>query len=191
MTTRLVVGISGSTGAIYGVRLLEVLRDLPDIESHLVMSSAARTTIEYELQRDPAEVSAIADVVYDERNVGAAIASGSFITDGMIVAPCSMRSLSAIANSLNDNLLTRAADVCLKERRRLVLIARETPLHAGHLRRMLECTNAGAVILPPSPAFYHRPRTILDIVDQTLGKALDLFGIDAGLFKRWEGLERS
>jgi 4-hydroxy-3-polyprenylbenzoate decarboxylase len=191
MTTRLVVGISGSTGAIYGVRLLEVLRDLPDIESHLVMSSAARTTIEYELQRDPAEVSAIADVVYDERNVGAAIASGSFITDGMIVAPCSMRSLSAIAHSLNDNLLTRAADVCLKERRRLVLIARETPLHAGHLRLMLECTNAGAVILPPSPAFYHRPRTILDIVDQTLGKALDLFGIDAGLFKRWEGLERS
>jgi 4-hydroxy-3-polyprenylbenzoate decarboxylase len=191
MTKRIIVGISGSTGAIYGVRLLEVLRQLSDIETHLVMSSAARTTIEYELERDSAEVSAMADVSYDERNVGAAIASGSFVTDGMIVAPCSMRSLSAIANSLNDNLLTRAADVCLKERRRLVLIARETPLHAGHLRLMLECTSAGAVILPPSPAFYHRPQTILDIVDQTLGKALDLFGIDAGLFKRWEGLDKT
>jgi 4-hydroxy-3-polyprenylbenzoate decarboxylase len=191
MTRRIVVGISGSTGAIYGVRLLEVLEALPDIETHLVMSSAARTTIEYEMERDPMEIAALADVVYDERNVGAAIASGSFRTECMIVAPCSMRSLSAIANSMNDNLLTRAADVCLKERRRLVLIARETPLHAGHLRLMLDCTNAGAVILPPSPAFYHRPRTIQDIVDQTLGKALDLFGIDAGLFERWRGLEKS
>jgi flavin prenyltransferase len=191
VTRRIIVGISGSTGAIYGARLLEVLHGLADIESHLVMSSAARTTIEYEMERDPDEVAALADVVYDERSVGAAIASGSFVTDGMIVAPCSMRSLSAIANSLNDTLLTRAADVCLKERRRLVLLARETPLHAGHLRLMLECTNAGAVILPPSPAFYHRPQNILDIVDQTLGKALDQFGIDAGLFTRWQGLEKS
>ena len=190
MTKRIIIGISGSTGAIYGSRLLEVLQSVADVETHLVMSSAARTTIEYELGRDPAEISSLANVVYDDRNVGAAIASGSFVTQGMIVAPCSMRSLSAIANSLDDNLLTRAADVCLKERRRLVLIARETPLHAGHLRLMLECTNAGAVILPPSPAFYHRPQTILDIVDQTLGKTLDLFGIDAGLFRRWEGLEK-
>ncbi len=190
MARRVIVGISGSTGAIYGARLLEVLHGIPDIETHLVMSSAARTTIEYEMEQDYSEIAALADVLYDDRNVGAAIASGSFITEGMIVAPCSMRSLSAIANSLNDNLLTRAADVCLKERRRLVLIARETPLHAGHLRLMLDCTTAGAVILPPSPAFYHRPKTILDIVDQTLGKALDLFGIDAGLFERWHGLEK-
>jgi 4-hydroxy-3-polyprenylbenzoate decarboxylase len=191
MARRVIVGISGSTGAIYGARLLEVLHGIPDIETHLVMSAAARTTIEYEMERDPSEIAALADVLYDDRNVGAAIASGSFVTEGMIVAPCSMRSLSAIANSLNDNLLTRAADVCLKERRRLVLIARETPLHAGHLRLMLDCTTAGAVILPPSPAFYHRPKTILDIVDQTLGKALDLFGIDAGLFERWQGLEKA
>jgi flavin prenyltransferase len=190
MARRVIVGISGSTGAIYGARLLEVLHGIPDIETHLVMSSAARMTIEYEMEQDYSEIAALADVLYDDRNVGAAIASGSFITEGMIVAPCSMRSLSAIANSLNDNLLTRAADVCLKERRRLVLIARETPLHAGHLRLMLDCTTAGAVILPPSPAFYHRPKTILDIVDQTLGKALDLFGIDAGLFERWHGLEK-
>jgi len=191
MARRVIVGISGSTGAVYGARLLEVLHGIPDIETHLVMSAAARTTIEYEMERDPSEIAALADVLYDDRNVGAAIASGSFVTEGMIVAPCSMRSLSAIANSLNDNLLTRAADVCLKERRRLVLIARETPLHAGHLRLMLDCTTAGAVILPPSPAFYHRPKTILDIVDQTLGKALDLFGIDAGLFERWQGLEKA
>ena len=191
MARRVIVGISGSTGAVYGARLLEVLHGVPDIETHLVMSAAARTTIEYEMERDSSEIAALADIVYDDRNVGAAIASGSFVTEGMIVAPCSMRSLSAIANSLNDNLLTRAADVCLKERRRLVLIARETPLHAGHLRLMLDCTTAGAVILPPSPAFYHRPKTILDIVDQTLGKALDLFGIDAGLFERWQGLEKA
>src|SRR5215213_1413193 len=191
MARRVIVGISGSTGAVYGARLLEVLHGVPDIETHLVMSAAARTTIEYEMERDPSEIAALADVLYDDRNVGAAIASGSFVTEGMIVAPCSMRSLSAIANSLNDNLLTRAADVCLKERRRLVLIARETPLHAGHLRLMLDCTTAGAVILPPSPAFYHRPKTILDIVDQTLGKALDLFGIDVGLFERWQGLEKA
>jgi len=191
MARRVIVGISGSTGAVYGARLLDVLHGIPNIETHLVMSAAARTTIEYEMERDSSEIAALADIVYDDRNVGAAIASGSFVTEGMIVAPCSMRSLSAIANSLNDNLLTRAADVCLKERRRLVLIARETPLHAGHLRLMLDCTTAGAVILPPSPAFYHRPKTILDIVDQTLGKALDLFGIDAGLFERWQGLEKA
>lgn len=188
MTRRIIIGISGSTGAIYGVRLVEILAGAPDIETHLVMSNGARATIAYELGRDPDEVARMADVVHDERNVGASIASGSFLTDGMIVAPCSMRSLSAIANSFNDNLLVRAADVCLKERRRLVLLARETPLHAGHLRLMLDCTMAGAVVMPPSPAFYHRPETILDVVDHTLGKALDLFGIDAGLFRRWDGL---
>lgn len=190
MKRRIIVGISGSTGAIYGVRLLETLQRLDDIETHLVMSSAARLTIRYELDRDAEEVAALADICHDERNVAATIASGSFRTDGMIVAPCSMRSLAAIANSLNDTLLTRAADVCLKERRRLVLLARETPLHAGHLRLMQECTQAGAVILPPVPAFYHRPKTIEDLVDQTLGKALDQFDIDAGLFERWAGLEQ-
>lgn len=188
MKRRIIVGISGSTGAIYGVRLLEVLHRLEDVETHLVMSSAARLTIRYELDRDADEVAELADVCHDERNVGATIASGSFRTDGMIVAPCSMRSLAAIANSLNDNLLTRAADVCLKERRKLVLLARETPLHAGHLRLMQDCTQAGAVILPPIPAFYHRPKTIEDLVDQSLGKALDQFDIDAGLFQRWTGL---
>src|SRR5215208_6635770 len=164
MARRIIVGISGSTGAIYGARLLEVLHGIPDIETHLVMSSAARTTIEYEMERDSSEIAALADIVYDDRNVGAAIASGSFVTEGMIVAPCSMRSLSAIANSLNDNLLTRAADVCLKERRRLVLLARETPLHAGHLRLMLAVTEMGAIVMPPVPAFYTRPKTIEDIV---------------------------
>ncbi len=162
---------------------------MPDVEIHLIMSSAARLTIGYEMDRDPSDVLKLAHVSYDERNIGATIASGSFLTDGMIVAPCSMRTLAAIANSLSDNLITRAADVCLKERRKLVLMARETPLHHGHLRLMLECTQAGAVILPPLPAFYHRPSTIQDIVDHSIGKALDQFGIDAGLFQRWQGIE--
>jgi 4-hydroxy-3-polyprenylbenzoate decarboxylase len=187
MRTRIIVGISGSTGAIYGVRLLEALRDLPDVETHLVMSDAARLTIKHELRREPEAVAALADVSYDVRDVAAAIASGSFITAGMVVAPCSIRSLAAIANSLNDNLLTRAADVCLKERRKLVLVVRETPLHYGHLRLMLEATQAGAVVLPPMPAFYHHPKTIDDIVNQTVGKVLDQFGIERGLYQRWTG----
>lgn len=185
---RIIVGISGSTGAIYGVRMLEVLAGVPEIETHLVASDAARLTIGLETDRDPDAVLGLAATAYDVRNVGAAIASGTFITDGMVIAPCSIRTLAAVANSLNDNLLTRAADVCLKERRKLVMIVRETPLHVGHLRLMLQATEAGAVILPPAPAFYHRPRTIQDVVDHTVGKALDQFGIDAGLFPRWTGL---
>lgn len=185
---RIIVGISGSTGAIYGVRLLEVLAGMQEIETHLVASDAARLTIGFETDRDPDAVLGSADRAYDVRNIGAAIASGTFLTDGMVIAPCSIRTLAAVAMSLNDNLITRAADVCLKERRKLVLIVRETPLHAGHLRLMLQATEAGAVILPPAPAFYHRPKTIQDVVDHTIGKALDQFGIDAGLFERWTGL---
>ena len=186
---RIIVGISGSTGPHYGVRLLEVLREhRPDVETHLIMSSGARATIAYELNRDPDSVAELASVVHDERNVGASIASGTFVTDGMVVAPCSMKSLSAIANSYNDNLIARAADVCLKERRRLVLVVRETPLHMGHLRLMMQVTEAGGVVLPPVPGFYHRPGTIQEVIDQTVTKILDLFGIHLDLIQRWEGL---
>jgi polyprenyl P-hydroxybenzoate/phenylacrylic acid decarboxylase-like protein len=185
---RLIVGISGSTGPHYGVRLLEVLREHTTVETHLILSGGARKTIEYELGRDPAEIVALASVEHDERDVGASIASGSFVTDGMIVAPCSIKSLSAIANSYNDNLIARAADVCLKERRKLVLAVRETPLHLGHLRLMQLATEAGAVILPPVPGFYHRPTTIQGLIDHTVVKILDQFGIHLDLFPRWQGL---
>lgn len=185
---RLIIAISGSTGAIYGVRLIQALRDVPDVETHLVMSNAARLTIQYETEYSPDEVAGWADVVYDNADVGAAISSGSFLTGGMIVAPCSIRTLAAIANCLNDNLITRAADVCLKERRKLVLVVRETPLHLGHLQLMAEVTRNGAVVLPPTPAFYHRPATVMDIVDHTVGKILDQFGLHLPLFERWSGL---
>ncbi len=185
---RLIVGISGSTGAIYGVRLLEVLHTRPDIEIHVVMSEGARTTISYETDYRLEDVIAWAHTVHDHRNVGASIASGTFLTAGMIVAPCSMKTLSSIANSYNDNLITRAADVCLKERRRLVLLVRETPLHLGHLRLMTAVTEAGGIILPPVPGFYQKPKTMLDLVDHSLGKALDLFGIEHNLYPRWNGL---
>jgi flavin prenyltransferase len=186
---RLIVGISGSTGPHYGVRLLEVLREhRPDIETHLILSSGARTTISYEMARDPDSVAALAHALHDERNVGASIASGTFVTDGMVVAPCSMKSLSAIANSYNDNLIARAADVCLKERRRLVLVVRETPLHLGHLRLMMQVTEAGGVVLPPVPGFYHRPQTIQDVIDQTVTKILDLFAIHVDIIQRWQGI---
>lgn len=183
---RLIVGISGASGAIYGIRSLEVLRGL-GVETHLVLTAGARATIAYETEYEVDRVKALASVVHNEQNLGAAIASGSFPTDGMLVAPCSVKSLSGIANSFDDNLLIRAADVVLKERRKLVLMVRESPLHAGHLRLMSQATENGAVILPPMPAFYHRPRSVADIVDQTVGRALDQFGIDAGLFERWEG----
>ncbi len=186
---RLIIGISGSTGAIYGVRLLEILRQLPTIEVHLVMSEGAKTTINYETTYNVEEVMTWAHTVHDPRNVGASIASGTFLTDGMIVAPCSMKTLSSIANSYNDNLLTRAADVCLKERRRLVLLVRETPLHLGHLRLMTAITEAGGIILPPVPGFYQKPQTMLDLIDHSLGKALDLFAIEHHLYARWDGLK--
>jgi len=188
---RLIVGLSGSTGPHYGVRLLEVLRQKTDIETHLILSSAARKTIEYEMERDPDSVLQLADHVHDEKDIGAAIASGTFITAGMVVAPCSMKTLSAIANSYADNLMARAADVCLKERRRLVLVVRETPLHLGHLRLMTLATEAGAVILPPVPGFYHRPTTVQDLIDHTVVKVLDQFGIHLDLIGRWAGLNPS
>ncbi len=184
---RLVVGISGSTGAIYGVRLLEVLRNSPDIETHLVVSEPAKQTIEYETGWRVDDVFDMATVVYDYRDIGASISSGSFPTDGMVIAPCSIKTLSSVANSYNDNLLSRAADVTLKERRKLVLVVRETPLHRGHLRLMMEVTENGGVILPPMPSFYHRPKTVDDIVNHTVQRALDQFGIEKGLFQRWTG----
>jgi 4-hydroxy-3-polyprenylbenzoate decarboxylase len=170
---RLIVGISGASGPHYGVRLLEALRQHTDREVHLILSKGARATIEYELGRDPDELLALAHVVHDERNLAASIASGTFVTDGMVIAPCSMKTLAAVANSYNDNLIARAADVCLKERRRLVLVVRETPFHLGHLRLMQDVTAAGAVVLPPVPGFYHRPRTIEDLIDHTVVKVLD------------------
>jgi 4-hydroxy-3-polyprenylbenzoate decarboxylase len=184
---RIVVGISGASGAIYGVRLVEVLHATPGIELHLVISKGAAATIGYETDRRVADIAALAHAVYDEGNLAASIASGTFLTDGMVVAPCSIRTLSSVANSANDNLITRAADVHLKERRRLVLMVRETPLHAGHLRLMTEATAAGAVILPPVPGFYTRPTTIEELVDHSVGKALDLLHITHNLFRRWTG----
>lgn len=185
---RLIVGLTGSSAPHYGVRLLEVLRAKTDYELHVIVSAGARKTIEYEMRRDADEVVALAHVVHDERDLGASIASGTFTTAGMVVTPCSIKTLSAIANSYADNLIARAADVCLKERRKLVLVVRETPLHLGHIRLMAQATENGAVILPPVPAFYHRPATINDLIDHTVTKILDQFGIDLGLIQRWEGL---
>lgn len=182
---RLVVGISGASGIVYGVRLLEALR-ASGVETHLVMTRSAQLTLAYELPMKLADVQALADVVHRNENVGASISSGSFATLGMIVAPCSIRSLAEIASSVTSSLLTRAADVVLKERRRLVLLVRETPLHLGHLRRMTEATEMGAIVMPPVPAFYSRPSTIDDIVNHTVGRALDLFGISNALVHRWQ-----
>jgi len=184
---RIVVGLSGASGAIYGVRLLETLSSIEGIETHLILSRAARIIIEHETSVKPEAVEDLADVVHSPENLAACVSSGSFKTQGMIVAPCSMKSLSMIANSIDDNLLIRAADVTLKERRKLVLIVRETPLHLGHLRQMTAVTEMGAIILPPVPSFYHKPKTIEDIVDQTIGKALDQLDIDHHLFQRWAG----
>ncbi|MGQ0665308.1 MAG: UbiX family flavin prenyltransferase [Pseudomonadota bacterium] len=186
MTTprRLVIGISGASGAIYGVRLLEVLRGA-GIETHLVMTRAAEMTLAYETSRKVAELHALAAVVHPVQDLGASISSGSFKTLGMIVAPCSIRSLSEIAYGTTSNLLTRAADVALKEKRRVVLVVRESPLHVGHLRAMTQAAEIGAVVLPPVPAFYTLPANVDDIVNHTVGRALDLFDIDLGLVKRW------
>jgi 4-hydroxy-3-polyprenylbenzoate decarboxylase len=181
---RLIVGITGASGVRYGVRLLEILRDLP-VESHLVLSKAAELTLAYETDLKVAEVKALADVVYPVADVGAAISSGSFQTLGMVIAPCSVRSLSEIATGVTSNLLTRAADVVLKERRRLVLMLRETPLHTGHLRSMLALSEMGAIIAPPVPGFYAKPESIEAMVDHTVGRVLDLFGLDAGTVRRW------
>jgi 4-hydroxy-3-polyprenylbenzoate decarboxylase len=186
---RLIVGISGASGVIYAIRLLQILSDVAEVETHLVMSAAAGTTISLETDYKPDQVSSLADVTYRFRDVAAAIASGSFKTDGMIVIPCSMKTLAGIANSFSDNLLLRAADVVLKDRRRLILVPRETPLHLGHLRLMVQATEMGAIVAPPMPAFYHHPRKIADIIDQTVNRVLDLMGIELAtdLFQRWEG----
>jgi 4-hydroxy-3-polyprenylbenzoate decarboxylase len=181
---RLIVGITGASGVRYGVRLLELLRDLP-VESHLVMSRAAEMTLAYETDLKPAEVKALADVVYPVGDVGAALSSGSFQTLGMVIAPCSVHSMSEIATGVTANLLTRAADVVLKERRRLVLMLRETPLHTGHLKTMLALSEMGAIIAPPVPGFYARPENLDEMVDHTVGRVLDLFGFDSGTVKRW------
>lgn len=181
---KLVVGISGASGAIYGIRLLETLRQC-QVETHLVISKSAERTINLETNYKLHEVEALADFIYDNADVGASVASGSFKHDGMIIAPCSIKSLSGITHSYNDNLLVRAADVTLKEKRKLVLMVRETPLHLGHLRMLVELSEIGGIILPPMPAFYHQPLSINDIIDQTVGKALDQFNIEHQLFRRW------
>jgi 4-hydroxy-3-polyprenylbenzoate decarboxylase len=185
---RIVVGISGASGAIYGIRILEVLKNA-GIETDLVMSDSAKRTIVYETDYSINDVKRLASCVHDNNDVGASIASGSFKHAGMIIAPCSIKTLSAVANSFNTNLLIRAADVTLKERRKLVLMLRETPLHLGHLRLMTQVTETGGILVPPLPAFYHRPKTIDDIISQSVTKVLDQFDIDADLFKRWTGNE--
>jgi len=184
--TRLIVGISGASGTIYGVRLLELLRKA-EVETHLVMSRSAEMTLAYETDIKPKDVRALASVNYAVTDIGAAISSGSFPTMGMIIAPCSIRTMSEIAGGVTASLLSRAADVVLKEKRRLVLAIRETPLHVGHLRSMTVLAEIGAVIAPIVPAFYNRPRSVDDIVNHTCGRLLDLFGIDTGIVKRWKG----
>jgi 4-hydroxy-3-polyprenylbenzoate decarboxylase len=186
MAARLIVGISGASGTIYGVRLLEFLRQA-EVETHLVMSRSAELTLAYETELKPKDVRALASVNYAVTDIGAAISSGSFPTMGMIIAPCSIRTMSEIASGVTASLLSRAADVVLKEKRRLVLAVRETPLHVGHLRSMTVLAEIGAVIAPIVPAFYNRPRSVDDIVNHTCGRLLDLFGIDTGIVKRWKG----
>lgn len=181
---RMIVGITGASGVVYGIRVLEALRALK-VETHLVITKAGEMTIGYETDRKLAEIRSLADQVYAIANVGAPIASGSFPTLGMVVAPCSVRTLSEIATGVTSNLLTRAADVVLKDRRRLVLMLRETPLHLGHLRAMTAVTEMGAIVAPPVPAFYAKPGSVEELVDHSVGRVLDLFGLDAGLVRRW------
>jgi 4-hydroxy-3-polyprenylbenzoate decarboxylase len=188
---RIIVGISGASGAVYGARLLQALQGMEGVESHLVVSRAGWLNLRHELDMERAEVEALADHVHDLADVGASIASGSFAAHGMVVAPCSMRTLAAIAHGLADNLLTRAADVVLKERRRLVLLTRESPLHLVHLRNMATVTELGAICCPPMPAFYQRPTTIGEIVDHSVARALDLLGLDNDLAPRWQGLPKN
>lgn len=185
---RLVIAITGATGAVYGVRLLQVLKDMPAVETHLVVSDAAVLTLHQETGLQRREVEALADVVHKQHNIGASIASGSFQSDGMVIAPCSMKTLAAVAHGLSDNLIARAADVALKERRRLVLMVRETPFNLAHLRNMTAVTEMGGIVFPPLPSFYHQPHSIAEMVDHTVGRVIDLFGIDHQLAPRWNGL---
>lgn len=184
---RLIIGMSGASGVIYGIRMLEALKTIDGVETHLIMSRFARLNIEIETNYSPHYVESLADEVHNLGNQAASISSGSFKTDGMIVAPCSMKTLSAITHSLADNLLSRAADVVLKEQRRLVLMPREVPLHVGHCKLLYEAAQLGAVIAPPMPAFYNNPESIDDIINHSVGRVLDLFGLDVGILKRWEG----
>ena len=184
---RLIVAITGASGAIYGVRALQMLRELRGVETHLVLTASGARTLLEETEHSVAEVRALADQVHQQRDIGAAIASGSFRTEGMLVAPCSVKTLSGIANCYDEELVVRAADVCLKERRRVVLLFRETPLHAGHIALMDQATRNGAIVMPPVPAFYHRPKTLGEIVDQTVARALELLGIELPVLKTWSG----
>ena len=183
----MIVGITGASGVIYGIRLLEVLRGMADVETHLVISRGARLNIALETDWAADDVEALADVAYSDKNLSAAISSGSYRTNGMVIAPCSMKTLSGVVNSYADNLIVRAADVMLKERRRLVLVPRESPLHVGHTRLMHEAALMGAIIAPPMPAFYTAPQSVDDIIDHTVGRILDLFDLDTGTVKRWQG----
>lgn len=186
---RLIVGITGASGVIYGIRLLQILRDLPQVESQLILSNGAKLNIALETQWQAKAVAELADRVYADNDLAAAISSGSYPADGMVILPCSMKTLSGVVNSYADNLIVRAADVTLKEQRRLVLVPRESPLHVGHTRLMHEAATMGAVICPPAPAFYNKPQTVDDIIDHTVGRVLDLFGLDSGAVKRWQGPE--
>ncbi len=186
---RIIVGISGASGSIYGFRLLEKLRMRPSVEIHLILSRAAERTAHLEIDRSAADFKKLADHVHPFEDIGSRLASGSFLTDGMVVAPCSIQSMSAIATGVTSNLLVRAADVCLKERRRLILLVRETPFHLGHLKTMLSLTEMGAIVAPPIPGFYHRPQTILDLVDHTIDRVLDLLQLPSPDALRWDGRE--
>ena len=186
---RLIIGMSGASGAIYGIRLLQVLQQESDIETHLIMSDSAKLNIAVETDFSSKDVQAMADHVHSNKDIGATIASGSFRSDGMIIAPCSIKTLSAVANCYADSLLVRAADVMLKERRRLVLVPRETPLHTGHCEILLRASQNGAILAPPMPAHYIKPQSVDDLVDHHVGRVLDLFDIDPGLVKRWQGTQ--
>jgi 4-hydroxy-3-polyprenylbenzoate decarboxylase len=188
VSRRLIVAITGATGSVYGVRVLAALNGVADIQTHLVISNAGILNAATELELPRSEIEALADFVHSDKDIGASIASGSFVTDGMIVAPCSMKTLAAIATGFADTLVARAADVVLKERRRLVLVTRETPLNLVHLRNMVTVTEMGGVIFPPVPSFYARLESLDAMVDQTVGRVLDLFGVDTGLVRRWQGL---
>jgi 4-hydroxy-3-polyprenylbenzoate decarboxylase len=186
-TRRLIVAITGASGVAYGVRALQVLREMGGVETHLILTASGARTLAEETDFSAAQVRELADCVHSAKDIGATISSGSFKTLGMLVAPCSIKTLSGIAHSYNDELVVRAADVCLKERRRVVLLLRETPLHAGHIALMAQATQNGAILMPPVPAFYSRPATVQDIIDQTVGRALDLFELDAPGLHRWDG----
>ncbi len=183
----LIIGITGATGVLYGIRLLEVLSSISHVETHLIISEAGKLNIRYETGKEIEDIKALASFSYDIGDIGARLASGSFKRDGMIIAPCTVKTMSALANSYSENLLTRTGDVTLKERKKLVLLLRETPLHVGHIKNMERVSQMGAIILPPVPAFYHKPNTLQEIIDHTIGKILDIFGLKHELFQRWSG----